>query len=361
MMIIANCCYTGKIIMINIAFTEKNISELQILQTSHPHHVVRRRALMLILKNQDIPHNKIAKITDVCENTVRHCFDDYLQGGIDKIKTMNFYQPESRLNPFETIVREYFDKTPPCTISQACVDIEKLTGIFIKNTQMRSYIKSLGIKHRKVNSIPAKADIEAQEKFYDQELQPRLEEAKTGTRKVYFVDAAHFVLGAFLGYLWSFVRVFVRTPSGRQRFNVLGALDAITKELITITNNTYITSLQVCELLRKIAKNASVPISLVLDNARYQRCHLVINLAQELGVELLFLPPYSPNLNLIERLWKLVKKECLYSKYYKNFTLFSRAIMHFLNTMNDTHSTKLSSLLTLNFQFFTEEQIKNAA
>jgi transposase len=178
---------------------------------------------------------------------------------------------------------------------------------------------------------------------------------------VYFVDAAHFILGAYLGYLWSFIRMFVRTPSGRQRFNVLGALNAITKELITITNDTYITSFQVCELLREIAKNAAMPITLVLDNARYQRCQLVMELAQKLGIELLFLPPYSPNLNLIERLWKLVKKRCLYCIYYDSFALFQQAIQSFLSTMNRTCQKELDCLLTLEFQSFTQAQFQYAA
>ena len=184
-------------------------------------------------------------------------------------------------------------------------------------------------------------------------MQPLLAQAKEGKRAVYFVDAAHFVLGAFLGCLWSFVRVFVRTPSGRQRFNVLGALNAITKELVMITNDTYITSVQVCELMRKLATTATLPITLVLDNARYQRCSMVQEIAIELNIALLFLPPYSPNLNLIERLWKLVKKECLYSIYYENFALFRGGIEKFLTTMSHTHQRKLNSLLTLNFQSFT--------
>lgn len=258
-------------------------------------------------------------------------------------------------------MKEYFEKTPPVTIAQACSDIEKLTGTSVKNTQMRAFINYLGIKRRKVNVIPAKADIEAQKKFLEEELQPRLEEAKLGKRTVYFMDAAHFVLGAFLGYLWSFRRMFVKTPSGRQRFNVLGALNAITKELLMVTNDTYITSHQVCDLLRKIAKTAIGPVTIVLDNARYQRCKLVMELADQLKIELLFLPSYSPNLNLIERLWKLVKKECLNSRYYENFSFFRESIQTFLITMNCTHQEKLESLLTLNFQTFTEDQFKKAA
>jgi transposase len=212
-----------------------------------------------------------------------------------------------------------------------------------------------------VCGIPAKADVEKQRLFKEQELDPRLEEAKAGKRTVYFVDAAHFVLGAFLGFLWSLSRVFVKTPSGRQRFNVLGALNAITKELLTVTNDTYITSIQVCELLRVIAKNSPLPITIVLDNAKYQRCKLVMNLAEELGIELLFLPPYSPNLNLIERVWKFVKKQCLSSLYYPDFASFRGAISSFVNQMHKTHKNELLSLLTLNFQLFDQDQVKKAA
>jgi len=80
-----------------------------------------------------------------------------------------------------------------------------------------------------------------------------LEEAKAGQRVVFFVDAAHFVLGAYLVFLWCFERLFVKTGAGRQRFNVLSALNALTHELITVTNETYINALSVCELLHKLA------------------------------------------------------------------------------------------------------------
>ncbi|MBP3954903.1 transposase [Gemmata sp. G18] len=88
--------------------------------------------------------------------------------------------------------------------------------------------------------------------------------------------------------------------SGRQRYNVRGALNAVTHERVTEINTTYITARR-CALLHTIARAGSVPVTLVLDNARYQRCVLVQDAAKQLGIELLFLPSYSPNLNLIER------------------------------------------------------------
>jgi len=167
------------------------------------------------------------------------------------------------------------------------------------------------------------------------------------------MDAAHFVLGAFACMMWCFVRTWVKAPSGRQRFNVLGAINAVTKEVITVTNTAYINSHCVCELLQKIVSlGLTVPVTIILDNARYQRCAMVQTLAASLQIELLFLPAYSPNLNLIERLWKFVKKQCLYAKYYPTFDLFSAAIADCLKQTRTTHRKALASLLTLHFQTF---------
>ena len=161
------------------------------------------------------------------------------------------------------------------------------------------------------------------------------------------------MLGPFLGYLWCFARCFLRAPSGRQRFNVLGALDAITHEIVTVTNESYINAASVCELLHRLAQQAGTPaITVVMDNARYQRCAAVQQVAKDLDIEILYLPTYSPNLNLIERYWKFVKKQCLYSKYYPNFDPFKSAIEDCLSTSWIESKPELDSLLTLNFQSF---------
>ena len=171
--------------------------------------------------------------------------------------------------------------------------------------------------------------------------------------RFFFVDAAHFVLAPFLGFLWSFTRLFIKAPAGRKRFNVLGALDAVTHELIMVTNDSYINAQSFCDLLWKIVKlNFDVPVTLVLDNARYQKCILVMELAELLNIELLYLPPYSPNLNLIERLWKFVKKKCLYSKYYSDFPSFKKAISDCLEHTSSRYKKELDELITLNFQTF---------
>ena len=109
----------------------------------------------------------------------------------------------------------------------------------------------------------------------------------------------------------------------------------------------------ISELIRKIDHlYPADEITLVMDNARYQYNRQVWELASDLNVELLYLPPYSPNLNLIERVWRLVKSKCLRNKYYEDFGSFRGAIDQFLDSLSGENKDLMKSLLTENFQTF---------
>jgi transposase len=343
--------------MLRLEFSEADNHALSHERYHHPHPRVQQRMEALWLKRQGLPHQRIATLCAISGNTLRAYLELYQAGGMEAQKQLNFYRPQSLLNEQRESIEAHLRAHPPHTITEAVSVIEALTGIRRSPTQIRVFLKRRGLKCLKVGLLPAKGDPQEQEAYQEKKLEPRLAEARAGERAVFFVDAAHFVFGAFLGYLWCFARCWIKAPSGRQRFSVLGALNALTHDVITVTTLTYINSQSVCQLLGKLTKlSLQVPITRVLDNARYQRCALVESVANSLGIELLYLPPYSPNLNLIERLWKFVKKHCLYSKYYADFTAFTHAIEDRLATTQTTHKQALSSLLTFNFQSFKKVQ-----
>lgn len=151
------------------------------------------------------------------------------------------------------------------------------------------------------------------------------------------MDAAHFVLAPFLCFLWSFSRIFIKAPAGRKRLNVLDAVNAITKKVYFNALTTNIDAPTIVDFLHQLRIHYydMKPIYIVLDNARYQYCQLVrYVVAWQFNIQLLFLPSYSPNLNIIERLWKFVKKKCLYAKYYQTFEDFKNAIIKTMNNVN---------------------------
>ncbi len=182
-----------------------------------------------------------------------------------------------------------------------------------------------------------------------------MEKAKSGNIALLFLDASHFVMGCgFLGHIYGKTRRLVRTFSGRQRYNVLGALDYISKKVHTVTNDTYITATEVCAMLREIASEyKGLLMHLVLDNARYQKCAVVQELAEKLGIALEYIPPYSPNLNLIERIWKFTKGE-LSSKYYGEFENFREKIDSAICSTTGSNKTKIDKLIGKGIQLYRD-------
>ena len=344
--------------MDKIEFTIAEREALHYLRFHHPHPRVQLKMEALYLKSQGLAAAEISRLCAISPTTFYRYLQEYREGGIAKLQEVPFHQQQSQLAAYRTTIEADLRQRPPASVAEAAARIAALTGLQRGPTQVRRFLKSLGMKPRKVGQIPAKADVREQEAFKTKQLDPRLAEATSGQRVVFFMDAAHFVFAPFLGLVWCFERLFVKAPSGRQRLNVLAALNATTRAIFTVRNLTYITSETVCELLRLLAgAHPGVPLTIVLDNARYQRCMLVQSLAQSLGIELLFLPAYSPNLNLIERFWKFVKKQCLYSKYYADHLSFQQAILACIEQAPDKHQEALASLLTLKFQSFKEVRV----
>ncbi len=337
--------------------SEAEIEKLNYERYAYPDPMIQKRILAVYLKaTLGLNNSIIGQIVDLHYNAVGEWINAYKKNGFESLLSNNYGSNKSELENQADSILKSFQIQPPMTSAEAADRIREMTGINRSSQQVRAFMKRHELKFIKCGHIPAKADNDKQHQWVETELKPVIEAAQKEEVHLFFCDAAHFVLQPFLCSLWCAFRVFIRASAGRNRINVLGAVNAISKEVTTITNTTYITSTTLIDFLKLLKeKYADKPIAIVLDNARYQHCFLVTTFAKSLGIHLLFLPPYSPNLNIIERLWKFTKKEILYGKYYDKPKLFHQAIENFFDGINQNFKFQLSTLLTLKFQFFDDK------
>jgi transposase len=304
-----------------------------------------------------VDEKKIRAKLNVSYNTIQKYSQLIESGNLAELFEDKNYKPKSKMEAYRDEIMAELDKNPARTLREAANIIEKVTGLKRSLPQVQNFLKKNGYKPLKVGLMPAKADPEVQRTFLETILKPLISSATKGAIQLFFVDAAHFVQGGFIGQLWSKERIFVKSTSGRNRYNVLGALNFSTKKMETIVNDSYITSSQVLMLIDKLINEyPNQVIKLVMDNVKYQRCKLVMEYAAVRGVEIIFLPTYSPNLNLIERVWKFVKSEVLNAAYIGTFADFKAIIDGCLADLDKKHLAKMKTLITGNFQLFDSPQ-----
>ena len=340
--------------VITLHLTEAEIENIaEVLDDPGIDDRIKTKLLVIRMHHEGATNRFIGNVPGPGINTPVAYIKQYRSGGLAEVIEDRYYRPSSSLEPFWGCLRCSFAALPSPNAKEAMARIEKLTGVRLSESQARRNMRRLGLVWRKAAPLPGKADPRLQFDFHTKEMAPRLAEAAAGTRKVFFIDAAHFVLGSFPGMVWCYPRVFARTSPGRQRYNVLGAVDSHSKNLTSIRSTENVNAATVCALLHKIRRcHPDIDITLIPDDVRYQHCRDVTALAAGPGIELLYLPAYSPNLNLIERLWRLVKKECLVNKFYPEFAQFREAIDSCLDNLTRSGGKMLHSLLTLNFQLF---------
>jgi transposase len=151
--------------MIRIEFTEEAIDELRHERFRHPHPRVQRKMEALLLKSDGLPHQQITRILGVSENTLRQYLREYDEGGVERLKELRFHKPQSELAEYRQSLETYFEEHPPATVNEASAKIEEITGIRRGPTQVRNFLNSLDLRPRKVGMIPAKADVEQQDRF----------------------------------------------------------------------------------------------------------------------------------------------------------------------------------------------------
>jgi len=344
--------------MLTYQISEADLADANYERFHHQEALVQKRMHTLFLKGHGYEQQTIADILSLHRNTVGTYLRLYREGGMEALRQVNYQGSQSPLRAHHFAIERTFREQPPQSAQEAAARIEQLTGIKRSARQILDFMRDIGMRPLKTGHIPAKADPQAQQQFLTDKLEPLLEKSAAGQCHLFFLDGAHFVLGAFVAIIWCFERVFIRSASGRFRINVLGVIHATTLEFIGLYNSTYINAEVVTQLLKRLAKRfKDKPIFIVLDNARYQHCRLVKDLAQDLGITLVFLPPYSPNLNLIERLWKFIKKQVCHGKYYETSDSFQNAIVECLNNLHKNPSNnKLRTLLKPHFQLFHHAQ-----
>ena len=238
--------------------------------------------------------------------------------------------------------------------AQTAAEIAKdLFGIRFSVSGMTDWLKRQGFSFKKNEPRPAKADPLAQATFITQyeDMRQRLSEEES----IFFLDACHPTRATKVAYSWSLKgeRKCVKTYAGRERVNVVGSLDVTRMKLVTSfpekTNGDSLSDH--LKQLRRASKTQGV-IHLILDNGSYCRSEIVRQTAEALKINLVFLPPYSPNLNLIERLWRLMNEEVRNNVCFATKAEFETAIKDFFQKRWRSLKHTCKNLFVERFQIF---------
>jgi len=242
--------------MITSNLTEAALDELHKEASNNSCPRARRKCWVVYLREKGYACRETADVERVDANTVTEYVRKYRDGGLPGLFAEDYRLPGGCLDGHAEQLKDLFRKRPPHTVNQAIEMIKQETGVFLQPSACRKFLHKLGLKPRRCGLVPGKAleDTEQQREqqdFHDRKLQPLLEEAEQGRRVVLFVDAAHFVMGAFLGMLWCFARQLLPSSSGRQRltqrkqvFGIPGAAQGFTHPLSLLFLNLNIAQLQ---------------------------------------------------------------------------------------------------------------------
>ncbi len=309
------------------------------------------RLRVVWFKVQGLTHKEIAVLLCIGINTVTRHLKRYLKGGLELLCRTDY----TGSNPFLTLEQRNQVKIELImniynTAEQVVIFVEKKYGVIYSVSGMQKLLKRLGFTYKKNRLIPSKCNPEDQIRFV--KLFNKIRSELGEEDRIYFVDAFHAQHNSEAGMAWSEVGIphLIPTNTGRKRCNVLGAFCTQTHENIFILTEENINQDKIVELLGKIHENHQTgKIFLVLDNAPYNHAGRVCAIAEFSCLYLVYQPPYSPNLNLIERLWKFTRKKFFKDKYRSTFKEFKEKLGVFFGDLS-IYKKELSSLLAENFE-----------
>jgi transposase len=309
------------------------------------------RLRVIWLKAAGYRHREIVHLLQMSINVVTQCLQRYRAGGFDVVCCTNYQGREPRLTVEQQEMLKIELKTHIYnTAEQVIAWVEGQFGVFYAVRGMQTLLKRLGFTYKKNRLMPGKANPEAQRQFVQWFEKIRAELGPED--RIYFGDAVHVKHNAEAGFAWSPVGEphLIPTNSGRQRYNVLGVYCTQTHQHVFILTEDNTNQDTVIDLLQQLraqhAKEAK--IYLVLDNASYNKAIRVREQANTSQIMLKYQPPYSPNLNLIERLWKFMRKKFCKDKYRSTFAKFKAQLDAFFTGL-DKYKDELATLLTEQF------------
>lgn len=334
------------------------LTEEQVLILKQAHRTIKDKKLADRIKavlslNAGFSYSFVARILLLDETTLHRYVKQYREKGIDGLLEMNYTGGKSNLTlKQEQELKLYLVGNTKRTAKEIVDDVFKAYGLSYSVIGVTKLLHRLGFVYKKPKIIPGKADRIKQEQFLClyEEVKNHLNEKD----QLYFMDSTHPEHNTKPSYGWILKGKkndkFVRTNTGRERLNLNGALSLKNKTAVVLEEKT-INSRSTIRLLKNLKKRHPVgKIYLVLDNASHHRSKIVgLWLKKHRRFKTLFLPSYSPNLNLIERLWRFFHQRITWNRYFETFTEFRRTTLKFFRGL-DRYEPELNSLLADNFQ-----------
>ena len=297
---------------------------------------------------------QVAEILLFDEKTSRHYFERYQQGGTQALLDDNYSGLASKLDHRQmSELVEYLEEHVLPDAKSVIAYIKKQYRVNYSLSGVTDLLHRLGFSYKKPTHVPGKQDPTKQQAFLRE--YERIKAKKGKNDPIYFADATHPQHNSIPAYGWikKGHEKALKANCGRQRLNINGAINIETLEPTTGFYDTINAQATIDLFARIEAKHSEAEvIYIIADNARYYRSRLLQEALEGTKIKLLFLPAYSPNLNLIERYWKFFKKKVLNNRYYATFDEFQQACKSFFRKRKK-YLPELQSLLTENFQIQT--------